>query len=917
MLSHSDFQKVHFHTPVGIVVIDINGKIVYSNPQFSHYLSGEPHLGKQASLFLEPADKVNNDGNLLAAEGLDDVQYCLNSATDSKTVLLSSTRFTDASDTLVYLFIRDITSLKKKERLYTYLNTSVEALVSARDTGTALKQISDLIVPKFANWFSIDLLQNNKIEELVLAHEDPEMVVWARKYREAYPTDMNDDSGLGGVLKSGKSNFVPVVTEDMILASTSNKEQLRLLEMMKLRSVLIVPITYKTTIKGAITFVSTDQGHFYDEKDLEFAEAFASHIGITLENAHLNEAAEAEIVRRREVERDLRITQFQLKSALSSGLAGTWISDLDTETIFMDENLSRMFGVPYSPEGSRQDIIKPMIYPDDLELIQPQNQSILVEGQIYEAEFRVLRDDATHWFFARGSLELNEQGKLFAGVVMDVTLRKEAELALRENEKRFRFLADAIPHKLWTSNPDGSVNYRNQGWYDYTGIDNFDELESRSWDFLHPEERENIAMERSKAIEQRKDISFEHRLLRHDGEYRWHLSRFSAHRDDKGEILLWVGTSTDIQEQKENEQRKDEFLSIASHELKTPLTSIKAFNQILARLETEGKTKNFINKSAEHIFRLERLIADLLDVTKINAGKLHYSFENFSFHEVLIYATENFQYNDSHRIMVQTSADVIIHGDRFRLEQVLDNLISNAIKYSPGADQVIVKSIKEDNGLIISVQDFGVGIETKDLDKLFDRYYRVDNNSMRFEGLGLGLFISSEILKRHQGSFWIESKPGSGSTFFIRLPLAEAEPVRPPNKTMDSYVDDQIYIRHNKKKGRLDVSWTGFQDKDTIKKGCLLMLDYLKYHQLSMVLNDNTFVKGNWSDAVDWVGTTWFPMMEKAGLTHFAHVFSHSTFSQLAAKKSIDIMAGIITTQYFTDLPSAKQWLEGICPEES
>ena len=917
MLSHSDFQKVHFHTPVGIVSIDINGIIVYSNPQFGHYLSGEAHLGKQASLFLEPTDKVNNDGTLLAAEGLYDVQYCLNSATDSKTVLLSSTRFTDASDTLVYLFIRDITSLKKKERLYTYLNTSVEALVSARDTGTALKQISDLIVPKFANWFSINLLQNNKIEELVLAHEDPEMVIWARKYREAYPTDMNDDSGLVGVLKSGKSNFVPVVTEDMILASTSNKEQLRLLEMMKLRSVLIVPITYKTTIKGAITFVSTDQDNLYDENDLEFAEAFASHIGIVLENAHLNEAAEAEIVRRREVARDLRITQVRLKSALSSGLVGTWISDLDTETIFMDENLSRMYGVPYSPEGSRQDIIKPMIHPDDLELIQPQNQSILVERQIYEAEFRVLRDDATHWFFARGSLELNEQGKLFAGVVIDVTDRKEAELALRENEKRFRFLADAIPHKLWTSNPDGSVNYHNQGWYDYTGVHNFDELMSQIWDFLHPEERENIAMEWSKAIEQGRNMSFEHRLRRHDGEYRWHLSRFSAHRNDEGEILLWVGTSTDIQEQKESEQRKDEFLSIASHELKTPLTSIKAFNQILARLETEGKTKNFINKSAEHIYRLERLIADLLDVTKINAGKLHYSFENFSFHEVLIYATENFQYNDSHRIVVQTSADVIMHGDRFRLEQVLDNLISNAIKYSPGADQVVVKSIKEDNGLIISVQDFGVGIETKDLDKLFDRYYRVDNTSMRFEGLGLGLFISSEILKRHQGSFWIESKPGKGSTFFIRLPLAEAQPVRPPNKTMDSYVDDQIYIRHNKKKSRLDVSWTGFQDKDTVKKGCLLMLDYLKYHQLSMVLNDNTFVKGNWSDAVDWVGNTWFPMMEKAGLTHFAHVFSHSTFSQLAAKKSVDIMAGIITTQYFTNLPSAKQWLEEIFPEES
>ncbi|WP_411274574.1 ATP-binding protein [Daejeonella sp.] len=772
MLTQLDFQNVHFHTSVGVVALDNNGIIVYSNPMFCHLLSDEAHLGKPASLFLEEVDGPNYGNDLLSDEGLTDVQYCLKSATESKTVLISSTRFTDASDTLVYLIIRNITSLKKKERLCTYLNSAVEALGSARDMETALAQISDLIVPKFANWFSIDLLKNGKIQELVLTHEDPEMIGWARKYREAYPTDLSGDTGLAGVLKTGKSSFVPIVTEEMILASTPNEVQLQLIQRMKVQSVLIVAITNKSIIKGAITFVSSEQHNYYDENDLEFAESFASHIATALENVRLNETAEAEIIRRKETESELRVTQAQLKSALSSGLVGTWISDLDSDTIYMDENLSRMYGIPYSPIGSHQDIINLVIHPDDLDLLQPQNRSILVEGRFYEAEFRVLRNKHTYWFFARGSLETNEHGKLFGGVVIDITQRKKAELALLENEERFRFLTDAIPHKLWTSNPDGSVNYYNQGWYDYTGIHNFEKLKDTIWDFIHPDERKILEREWPEVIKRGENRSFEHRLRRNDGEYRWHLSRFSAHRNEKGEILLWVGTSTDIEEQKRNEQRKDEFLSIASHELKTPLTSIKAFNQIMARSAPEGNLSKFVNKSAEHIYRLERLIADLLDVTKINAGKLRYNFEEFPVHEMLLHAKENFQYNDTHSIIIQNSANVIVMGDRFRLEQLLDNLLANAIKYSPEADRVVINCTKDDESLIISVQDFGIGIDVEKIEKLFDRYYRVDNTAMRFEGLGLGLYISHEIIKRHQGRIWVESEPGKGSTFYVKFPIS-------------------------------------------------------------------------------------------------------------------------------------------------
>jgi hypothetical protein len=124
-------------------------------------------------------------------------------------------------------------------------------------------------------------------------------------------------------------------------------------------------------------------------------------------------------------------------------------------------------------------------------------------------------------------------------------------------------------------------------------------------------------------------------------------------------------------------------------------------------------------------------------------------------------------------------------------------------------------------------------------------------------------------------------------------------------------LDNTIHIFYNEAGRWLEVDWTGYQNMDTVKHGCMLMLDYLRRNKCTRVVNDNTNVKGNWSDAVDWVGEVWFPMMEKAGLKYFAHIFSPSTFSKLSAQKSIDIMAGIVTTQYFTDRELAKRWISG------
>jgi hypothetical protein len=284
--------------------------------------------------------------------------------------------------------------------------------------------------------------------------------------------------------------------------------------------------------------------------------------------------------------------------------------------------------------------------------------------------------------------------------------------------------------------------------------------------------------------------------------------------------------------------------------------------------------------------------------------------EPFMFSQLLRDSIANMQYNATHELILESAPDIAFTGDRLRLEQVLNNFLTNAAKYSPGGARIVVNGRQEDNGIIVSVQDFGIGIAPENLDKLFDRYYRVDNTAMRFEGLGLGLFISSEILKRHQGSFWIESELGKGSTFYFRLPLAVNTELVPVMKTETSYEDGKIAINYQQEFGRMEVDWTGFQDMESVQHGCMLMLDYLKRNGCDRIVNDNTNVQGNWSDAVEWVGNEWFPMMEKAGLKYFAHLFSPSTFSQLAARKSIDIMAGIITTQYFTDIDLAREWID-------
>ena len=222
--------------------------------------------------------------------------------------------------------------------------------------------------------------------------------------------------------------------------------------------------------------------------------------------------------------------------------------------------------------------------------------------------------------------------------------------------------------------------------------------------------------------------------------------------------------------------RKDDFLSIASHELKTPVTSLKAYTQLLQMDAIENADKRretMLSKMDSQIDKLTALITDLLDTSKMQNGKLVYNKTFFQLDELIKEIVEEIQATSTfHKVTIEKNIALQLHADRERISQVLSNLLSNAIKYCPDCKKIIVKLEKKGEMAICSVRDFGKGIVKAQQDKIFERFYRVTGNNLHtYPGLGLGLFIAREIVERHSGKIWFESEEGKGSTFYFSLPV--------------------------------------------------------------------------------------------------------------------------------------------------
>ncbi len=291
---------------------------------------------------------------------------------------------------------------------------------------------------------------------------------------------------------------------------------------------------------------------------------------------------------------------------------------------------------------------------------------------------------------------------------------------MQERAGELHSILESIPQIAFTTRADGHIEFVNDQWLHYAPG-------KQEFPLTHPDDAD-LPRLWAKTVASGQALELEVRVRRVDSEdYRFHLLRAIPVREGDT-IGKWVGTFTDIEDQKQAVKRKDEFISIASHELKTPLTTVKAYVQLLDRaIEGEDPTKLYVERALVQIQKLDNLIADLLDLSKIESGKLKFNKKPFSFETMLANAIEMIrQTYPDYRISRRGAADV---------------------------------------------EDYGIGIGKDHQANLFSKFYRVEEAASRFQGLGIGLYICAEIIRRHEGEYGVESEPGKGSAFYFTVPL--------------------------------------------------------------------------------------------------------------------------------------------------
>ena len=361
-----------------------------------------------------------------------------------------------------------------------------------------------------------------------------------------------------------------------------------------------------------------------------------------------------------------------------------------------------------------------------------------------------------------------------------VEVAEERRKATVQIEERLRLAIDSAEMGTWY------MDVKTRGFIPsprMKALFGYDSEEDMSYEAavaqIMPEYREKVTKSMDAAISDSVPYHMEYPLVGyHDHKTRWVRATGKRYEAEAEGVAHFSGTIMDITDRKLEEIRKDDFLSIASHELKTPLTSLKASLQLLSRIKndpTAAMLPKLIDQSNKSINKISSLVNDLLNVGRITENKFELNQSVFSLASLIEGCCDHVTSAGTHQLLLKGDQDLKVCGDESRINQVLINLVNNTVKYAYGSFKIILLIEAEYPMAKISVQDFGPGIPKNHLDQLFKRYYRADTTSTQNSGLGLGLYISAEIVKNHGGQIGVISELGKGSTFWFTLPLAKSQ----------------------------------------------------------------------------------------------------------------------------------------------
>lgn len=558
----------------------------------------------------------------------------------------------------------------------------------------------------------------------------------------------------------------------------------------------------------AVAYVDGPGGLKKHYLDFQYAPIFELDGSVSGIMASVNDVTDKVTLRQQFAE-----TADRLSLATEGTRLATWDLNLQTREIIHSGRLAVIFGYDETTVLKHPEM-RQHIHPDDREQIVEKAFAMALETGIYYYEARIIHlDQSIHWIRTQGKVLFSEGHvpQRMLGTMMDITDRKEFELALRTSEGKFRTLADSMPQFVWTGDAQGNLNYFNRSMLTYSGLTSDDLMRDGWLQLVHADDQEESVRLWDISIHEGTEYFLDHRLRGVDGSYRWYQCRAIPQRNADGSIQMWVGTSLDIHDNRmfidQLETRVQErtqqlmvanselvrtnmelaqFAYVASHDLQEPLRKIQTFATRILETENESlsaRGKDYFNRMQASSTRMQQLIVDLLAFSRANVAEKY--LEKTDLNQVLQNVKD--QLSDViHAQQARIISDELPVRDviSYQFEQLFMNLITNALKFvSPGRPSVIeIRSGKVSGAAMaladadpvrtyqfISFSDNGIGFEPQYKDRIFQVFQRLHNRSA-YEGTGIGLAICKKIVENHKGLIDAIGKPGVGATFIIYLP---------------------------------------------------------------------------------------------------------------------------------------------------